>query len=262
MMRRHSFTFVLALLLVAARAGTADDRAKLQGRWRETSHISSGHEDLEKDHVITISGDTLTESHTILSAGEFKVGSDQGLQTIDMTYVGGPQDKTTRLGVYLIKDNTCTICYALRGDRPNALSPKAGVLEVWERVGAPKDGQARLEGKWKTVRWVFAGKDRNAADFSGRIISFEGNRFEIRRDYDSRLILTLAEETDPRSIDLTHPRGARAQAGRVHKGIYKLENDVLTLCYTPLFGDNPERPTKFESTPEGRLILCVFTREK
>lgn len=262
MIRLCSAAFTLALLLVAAAAGTPDDRAKLQGRWREATHVSSGKDALEKDHVITISGDILAEPHTVSSAGEFKVGSDQGQQTIDMTYVGGPQDKLTRRGVYLIEGNMCTICYALRGDRPSSLSSKAGVLELWERVGARKDGEARLEGKWKTVRWVMAGKDRNAADFSGRIISFERDRFEIRRDYESQLILKLAEETDPRTIDLIHSRGAGAQAGRVHRGIYKIENDVLTLCYTWLFPDNLERPTKFESMPESHVTLRVFTREK
>lgn len=261
-MRRCSTAFALAFLLIAVAPGTADDRANLQGRWRETSHLSSGMDLLEKDHVITISGDTLTESHTVSSAGEFKVGSDQGQQTIDMTYVGGPRDKITRHGLYVIKDNECTICYSLRGDRPGSLSSKAGVLEVWERVGALKAGETRLEGKWKTVRWVMAGRDRNAADFSGRIISFERDRFEIRRDYDTQLTLKLAEETDPRSIDLTHSQGARAEAGSVHKGIYRIEDDVLTLCYTWLVPRDLERPTRFESMPESHVTLRVFTREK
>jgi hypothetical protein len=43
------------------------------------------------------------------------------------------------------------------------------------------------------------------------------------------------------------------------KGIYKVENDKLTLCYA---GPKQERPKAFESKPESGVTMTVWGREK
>ncbi len=71
----------------------------------------------------------------------------------------------------------------------------------------------------------------------------------------AKLTATLGDETDPNTVDVKVRNGLRP--GAVYKGIYRLDDDALKLC----FSDDADatRPTTFEST-EGSNIQCLVMR--
>jgi uncharacterized protein (TIGR03067 family) len=59
----------------------------------------------------------------------------------------------------------------------------------------------------------------------------------------------------PARLDWTDPAGEDTV-----EGIYKVDGDVLTLCYSHNPAD--DRPTKFESPTGSRLVVLTFKRVK
>jgi uncharacterized protein (TIGR03067 family) len=67
---------------------------------------------------------------------------------------------------------------------------------------------------------------------------------------------------DPKSIDFlpaNDAEGGGRDASRPIRGIYKLENDTLWICFNPERGG--ERPTEF-ATKVGSRLRCVALRRK
>jgi uncharacterized protein (TIGR03067 family) len=61
----------------------------------------------------------------------------------------------------------------------------------------------------------------------------------------------------PKQIDMIGTEGQLR--GKVAQGIYALEGDVLTICYTMPGG---ARPTAFESKPGSGSTLVIWKRSK
>lgn len=123
-------------------------------------------------------------------------------------------------------------------DRVDA-SPLAG---EWEIVSNVYDGEAR---QYKKNFWHVRG---NCIDF------MTGSLGDL-------LVYKIDEAKTPREIDLfeCEPSIGRLRPNPVPMlGIYKIENDTLTVCYNVLNGK--ERPKEFASEKNSRINLFVFKR--
>jgi uncharacterized protein (TIGR03067 family) len=120
-----------------------------------------------------------------------------------------------------------------------------------------------IVGEWVLERSSFGGKE--AVKIAG------DNRYEFTADGRWLIRLNGAEvkalprqfnvdaKANPATIDVTYlkPEGGAAGPPAI-LGIYKIEGDILTICYAP----GGERPTSFEPAEAGRVAVMVLRRVK
>lgn len=146
---------------------------------------------------------------------------------------------------------------------PSQPPPAAGHLLGWGHL-MPAPGQAkddakelpRLEGAWTAVSWkrgeAEVGKDKVKTELVFTKDAYEFpvgiNRFSKKGAY----------KIDPAkaAIDFTPADGAAK--GKTLLGIYKIENGVLTLCFSSAGND---RPTEFK-TGDRNTVLATYERKK
>jgi uncharacterized protein (TIGR03067 family) len=124
----------------------------------------------------------------------------------------------------------------------------------------PADAQAVLRGNWVATK-----AETNGALSPGVVghrLSLSGDRFEIRSKDGKALYAGTVRtnpEATPATIDFLHAQGMLR--GKVWKGIYALNGDMLTVC------DNAAdmgkgRPAAFESKSGSGYVLITFVRAK
>jgi uncharacterized protein (TIGR03067 family) len=124
----------------------------------------------------------------------------------------------------------------------------------------PADAQAVLRGNWVATK-----AETNGALSPGVVghrLSLSGDRFEIRSKDGKALYAGTVRtnpEATPATIDFLHAQGMLR--GKVWKGIYALNGDMLTVC------DNAAdmgkgRPAAFESKSGSGYVLVTFVRAK
>jgi uncharacterized protein (TIGR03067 family) len=119
---------------------------------------------------------------------------------------------------------------------------------------------ARLSGRWQAVLWQVKGTNLFVDDDQYmRVIAFaeDGSFTWITGNSSNGKIARLDPTQKLKEIDYTFTTGGFK--GMVQKGIYKLEGDTLTECFSDP-GEN--RPTEFKSTHENRCGLIVYKRIK
>jgi uncharacterized protein (TIGR03067 family) len=126
-------------------------------------------------------------------------------------------------------------------DRPNKAADLTGewVVESSVANGRPRPGGKELQ------RYVFA------AD--GTWTVYRGER-KLNGDRAYRVDVAA----DPPAITLKYEPAE--QDGREALGIYKVDGDTLTLCYTRT--GSGRRPTAFESAPGSGVNLIILKRAK
>jgi len=124
----------------------------------------------------------------------------------------------------------------------------------------PAAAQAALQGDWVATRAETDGAP--SPGVVGHRLSLAGDRFGIR-SRDGKELYAGTVRTDPKAtpaaIDFAHTLGALR--GKLWKGIYALNGDVLTVC------DNAAdmgkgRPAAFESKSGSGHVLITFVRAK
>ncbi|HJZ90533.1 MAG TPA: TIGR03067 domain-containing protein [Gemmataceae bacterium] len=120
----------------------------------------------------------------------------------------------------------------------------------------PKGGDAKaIQGTWTVTSAEMRGEKRS--DLVGSTYDLRDGTVTITiKGKDKPVVGTysLDSSADPKRFDLTPQSETRPM-----RGIYRLDEDRLTLCTA----DNPEqeRPTKFETHPDRKVVLLVLTRE-
>jgi uncharacterized protein (TIGR03067 family) len=122
------------------------------------------------------------------------------------------------------------------------------------------EAQKSLQGTWAVTTAERDGKP--AADVVGHRLSFTANRFRIQCK-DGRLLhegtFRVDPSTKPAAIDFVHTGGALK--GKLWKGIYALDGDVLMTCDNAPNLDKG-RPTAFEARSGSGHVLVTLKRAK
>ncbi len=126
----------------------------------------------------------------------------------------------------------------LRGQEPAADSAK--LIGIWQAVSAINDGKPIPDETVKKLQLT---------------LTKEGYKTELG----SQVLFDSTYRTDPaqqpKHIDMVGTEGENK--GRIAQGIYSLEGDQLTMCYTM---PGRQRPAAFESQPGSGATLVVWRR--
>jgi len=141
--------------------------------------------------------------------------------------------------------------------------------ELIDLRAAPPAATSEIDGRWhsdnilydgepdnwlKQATWEIRGDEIFVTDYRENVISFEIVE-RATNEYDAWI--TIDPEQDPPQI--TYETRRKDDSLVEVFGIYMLEGDTLTVCYS----DRDERrPTDFESTPESHRYLVVFERKE
>lgn len=125
-----------------------------------------------------------------------------------------------------------------------------GVFLAFFIVGQPAEDKVKkdlnaMQGTWDMVGLEVDGKDV-PVDRLGSSLTVKGNDYVVAiKDKKIAVTIRLDPSKDPKEMDMIFNDGANKE--KVHKAIYKVEKDMLTLCR----GLNPEneRPREFATWP-------------
>lgn len=111
-----------------------------------------------------------------------------------------------------------------------------------------------LAGEWLPQSAQLAGQDFPVSNFRGASLNLTASSYEFAGDKGSYSLLPGAEL--PARIDIQGQQGPNA--GRLIPAIYRLEDEVLTLCYQ--LAPGAARPTEFASPKGSRILLVRYQR--
>ena len=140
------------------------------------------------------------------------------------------------------------------------------VLTASGRTGARADDKADLEKEFKKFQgtWTFesveaGGKQEPAADFKGMTVTFEGERYTVKKGDEVIQVGTqkLDPSRSPKALDVTVAEGLNK--GAVMLGIYEITRETLKVCFDP---EGKKRPTEFKSASGSQTFVAVHKRVK
>ena len=129
---------------------------------------------------------------------------------------------------------------------------------------APKDAKKDPPspvGTWVGVKAVAGGKEMPVPDGGIEFTLTADGKFQVRegpREKPEAGTYKTDAKMDPAEIDIMPPDGKDEPT---ILGIYKIEGDVMTLCFGRGKKGEGQRPTKFES-PEGAEVMLMTMKRK
>jgi uncharacterized protein (TIGR03067 family) len=132
-------------------------------------------------------------------------------------------------------------------------------------TGARPDDKAEIETELKKFQgtWTFesvaaAGKEVPAAEFKDITVTFEGDKYAVKKGDEviEAATLRLDLSKSPRAFDVTVSEGPNQ--GAIMLGIYEISGATLKVCFDP---EGKKRPTEFKST-SGSQTLVIHKRVK
>jgi len=116
----------------------------------------------------------------------------------------------------------------------------------------------KFQGIWTFESVETGGKEIPAAGFKGMTVTFEGDKFTVKKG--NEVIQAATQKLDPsrspKTLDVTVTEGLNK--GAVMLGIYEISGDTLNVCFDP---EGKKRPTEFKSA-SGSQTLVVHKRVK
>ena len=117
----------------------------------------------------------------------------------------------------------------------------------------------KFQGTWTFESVEAGGKEQPAAEFKGMTVTFEGDKFTVRKG--DEVIQAAKQKLDPskspKTVDVTITEGP--EKGAVMLGIYEIDGDTLKVCFDPR---GKKRPTEFKSAPGSENFVNVHKRVK
>jgi uncharacterized protein (TIGR03067 family) len=113
-----------------------------------------------------------------------------------------------------------------------------------------------LDGVWTCESGTVNGKPLDDAMARTLKLTLNGEQYKTEGQYGVLFDSTYSIDTrpDPKHIDMM---GIGELAGKIGKGIYELDGDRLTMCYTM---PGKERPMSFECKEGSEAQLLVWRR--
>jgi uncharacterized protein (TIGR03067 family) len=116
----------------------------------------------------------------------------------------------------------------------------------------------KFQGAWTFELVVAGGKEIPAAEFKGMTVTFEGDKYTVKKG--DEVIQSATQKLDPskspKAFDATVAEGPNK--GAVLLCIYEISGDTLKVCFDP---EAKKRPTQFKSE-SGSQTLVVHKRVK
>jgi RNA polymerase sigma factor (sigma-70 family) len=143
---------------------------------------------------------------------------------------------------------------------PSGLSDTAKFLSTGQ-IELEVRAKSDLEGTWKAVSFEQDGRALPEEKLKEVGVTFSEDSYfftsGLRVAGALKGTVSVDPEAKPKSFELTAKSGV--YEGKVFKGIYRLEEDTLTLCFV---WPTKERPQEFVSPPNSTVVLAVYKRQK
>jgi len=116
----------------------------------------------------------------------------------------------------------------------------------------------KFQGTWTFESVEAGGTSAPAADFQGITVTFEGDKYAVKKGDQAveAATLKLDPSKSPKAFDVTVTEGPNK--GAVMLGIYEISGDTLKVCFDP---EGKKRPTEFKAAA-GAQTLVVHKRLK
>jgi uncharacterized protein (TIGR03067 family) len=257
-LKRGSRVTVCAVTRDVPERDPVTDRERLQGAWVAVSGEFQGRpltaDQFQRMSLVFTGGSArITMPNGSEGEGTFKLDPTQTPKEIDV--IRG-DDHLGMLGIYALDGDRLRVCMGDPGEpRPKGFEstpgPNSKRLLATLRRASDKD---RLQGTWVAMNGESEGKALQPDELKRLTLVFDGDRmsiFQLNGEKEEGAF-KLDPAREPKAIDRTHNDDKR-----VMRGIYRLEENRLTLC----LGDWDEpRPGQFESDPKITTRLVVVMR--
>jgi uncharacterized protein (TIGR03067 family) len=205
-----------------------------------------------------------------VTRGKFKLDPTQTPKRYEQTITHGPAKGRAFSCIYEIDGDTYKLCGSFRGGPPPAVfetKPGSGLIfQVLARTKqSVKDALIEVErgepaGTWQAVSYALDGNQASSEDMAKIKLSIdpEGRATALREGQPFIAATSIFDPTtNPMKVDFTYALGDLK--GQTAPGIYKIEDDLLTICRS---APGRARPAEFGSKPGSGHTLMTYKREK
>jgi uncharacterized protein (TIGR03067 family) len=130
-----------------------------------------------------------------------------------------------------------------------------------------------LTGTWACVSRVVDGEPAPADEASQlKLVARQDELAFVNGDTERAMNYTVDSSARPMTIDLWAKELASEDIRSIHRGIFTVDGDTLTICHglcRPTLSDNKhvlgadsDRPTDFTAKPGSSRVLTIFKRQK
>jgi uncharacterized protein (TIGR03067 family) len=219
--------------------------------------------------IITKDGRFIVVQGPKITRGVFKLDLTKMPKHYDQTVTQGPAKGRSFSCIYELNDDTYKLCGSFRGkERPTAFGSTPGSGLIYQVLKRERQtvkealievGRKDLAGTWQALSYTLDGKAASADDMKKvKLVIDAGGKGSAYSD--GKLFIastiTIDPTASPMAMDISFTEGN--QKGKTALGIYKIEDDILTICRAE--PDYP-RPTEFASAAGSGLTLMTYNLE-